>query len=94
VDLLVNATPVGAWPDTRATPIDSSSVRARVVYDLVYNPVESTLLNRARGGGAAVIGGLEMLVNQACQQCALWTGRPAPADVIDRAAREFLSSMS
>jgi 3-dehydroquinate dehydratase/shikimate dehydrogenase len=94
VDLLVNTTPVGAWPDTRATPIDASSVRARVVYDLVYNPVETTLLRQARAGGAAVIGGLEMLVNQARQQSALWTGRSAPADVIDRAAREFLSSMS
>jgi 3-dehydroquinate dehydratase/shikimate dehydrogenase len=94
VDLLVNTTPVGAWPDVAATPIDRASIRARVVYDLVYNPVETALLRQARGDGAAVISGLEMLVDQACQQCALWTGQPAPGDVIERAAREFLSSTS
>ena len=77
VDLLVNATPVGAWPEAAATPIDAASIRARVVYDLVYNPVETTLLRQSRGGGAAVISGLEMLVDQACQQSGYWTVRPA-----------------
>jgi 3-dehydroquinate dehydratase/shikimate dehydrogenase len=94
VDLLVNATPVGAWPDVAATPIDAASVRARVVYDLVYNPVETTLLRQAREGGATVISGLEMLVDQASRQFSFWTAQPAPEAVMDRAARDFLFSMS
>jgi 3-dehydroquinate dehydratase/shikimate dehydrogenase len=94
VDLLINATPVGAWPKATEMPMDPGSVRARVVYDLVYNPIETALVQRASEAGAMTISGLEMLVEQACRQCALWTGRPAPGGVMDRAAQQFLSSMS
>jgi shikimate 5-dehydrogenase len=91
-DLLVNTTPVGTWPDTDAMPIDADAVRGRIVYDLIYNPEETTLLRVARTNGAETIGGLEMLVGQACHQFEWWTGRTAPREIMAEAARRFLLS--
>jgi 3-dehydroquinate dehydratase/shikimate dehydrogenase len=89
-DLLVNATPAGTWPDVKRAPIPRRAVRGGVVYDLIYNPADTTLLRWARGSGARAIGGLEMLVHQAAAQFEWWTGRQAPIDTMARAAREFL----
>ena len=89
-DLLVNATPVGTWPASDVSPLSRSSVRGRVVYDLVYHPRETTLLAWARQAGAAVISGLDMLVTQAARQFEHWTRRPAPVSAMQRAAEQFL----
>jgi 3-dehydroquinate dehydratase/shikimate dehydrogenase len=89
-DLLVNTTPVGTWPDVDAVPLDADAVRGHVVYDLIYNPEETALLRLAHQAGAETIGGLEMLVGQACLQFEWWTGRTAPRDVMVDAARQFL----
>jgi 3-dehydroquinate dehydratase/shikimate dehydrogenase len=91
-DLLVNTTPVGTWPDTDAMPIEAEAVRGRMVYDLIYNPEETRLLQVARAHGAETIGGLEMLVGQACHQFEWWTGQTAPRDIMAEAARRFLMS--
>ena len=91
-DLLVNTTPVGTWPDTAAAPIPRDAVRGGCVYDLIYNPPETTLLGWAREAGADVIGGLEMLVAQACHQFTWWTGRDAPAATMEAGARAFLAA--
>ena len=86
-DMLVNATPVGTSPAVADRPIDVARVRAGTVYDLVYNPERTALLGDARAQGAETIGGLEMLIAQACSQFEWWTGRPAPAGVIEAGAR-------
>lgn len=91
-DLLVNTTPVGTWPDVDAMPLEAGAISGRIVYDLIYNPEETALLRTARRQGAAVIGGLEMLVGQACLQFEWWTGHPGPRDVMMAAARQFLES--
>ncbi|MBN2324186.1 MAG: shikimate dehydrogenase [Spirochaetes bacterium] len=66
VSVIVNATPLGMFPDTAACPIpESADIPDRTtVYDLVYNPEETLLLKRARMAGAQTINGLEMLVSQ------------------------------
>lgn len=92
-DLLVNTTPVGTWPASEACPLEPGDVRGRVVYDLIYNPEETRLLRIAREHGAETIGGLEMLVGQACHQFEWWTGRTAPREVMAEAARAFLTRM-
>ncbi|MFI5177396.1 MAG: type I 3-dehydroquinate dehydratase, partial [Vicinamibacterales bacterium] len=86
-DLLVNATPVGTRPDVDASPLTRGDLRGGLVYDLVYNPEDTALRRLARAAGLETIGGLEMLVAQACLQSEWWTGGPAPAAVMDRAAR-------
>jgi shikimate 5-dehydrogenase len=90
-DILINATPVGTWPDADKAPIASGAGgSARIVYDLVYNPPETRLLRHARAAGAEIIGGLEMLIAQAELQFTYWTDRPAPAGVMEQAAVAFL----
>ncbi|HYE88376.1 MAG TPA: shikimate dehydrogenase [Vicinamibacterales bacterium] len=79
-DLLVNATPVGTAPDTAAMPLpDQYPFRGHgLVYDLVYNPPVTQLLERARRAGCRTLGGLDMLVAQAQAQFEWWTGlRPS-----------------
>jgi len=89
-DLLVNTTPVGTWPDVDASPLERDAIQGRVVYDLIYNPEETTLLRWAREAGAETIGGLEMLVGQARLQFEWWTGRKADPGVMVEAARRFI----
>jgi 3-dehydroquinate dehydratase/shikimate dehydrogenase len=89
-DLLVNTTPVGTWPDTDRSPIERDRVHGTLVYDLIYNPEETRLLQWAREAGADTIGGLEMLVAQAERQFEWWTGQPAPNGVMTTAARIFV----
>jgi shikimate dehydrogenase len=89
-DLIVNTTSVGMSPHSEATPVRLSAdgLRARCVYDLVYNPRETVLLGHARALGAQVIGGLAMLVYQAAEAFRLWTGREPPLDVMMQAAMD------
>lgn len=65
-DLLVNATPVGMYPKTDASPISAKQVDLfKYVYDIVYNPAETELLKIAKDKGKVCGGGLSMLVCQA-----------------------------
>jgi shikimate dehydrogenase len=89
LDLLVNATPVGQWPQTGRSPWPEALALPShwTVFDLVYNPVRTRLLARARAAGARPVGGLEMLVHQGALSHRLWTGREAPLEVMRSAAR-------
>lgn len=89
-DVLVNATSAGTWPDVAAAPVPRQALGGGLVYDLVYNPADTRLLEWARATGADTIGGLEMLVEQAAQQFAWWTGVPAPREIMRQAAAAFL----
>jgi 3-dehydroquinate dehydratase/shikimate dehydrogenase len=77
-DVIINATPVGMG-NTRDCPLKDDEIQARVVFDMVYDPVETHLLRVARAKGIAVIPGVEMFVQQAARQFEIWTGKPAPA---------------
>jgi 3-dehydroquinate dehydratase/shikimate dehydrogenase len=83
-DVIVNATPVGMG-STRDCPLRDDEIQAKVVFDMVYDPVETRLLQVARSKGIAVIPGVEMFVHQAARQFEIWTGKPAPADDMLRA---------
>jgi shikimate dehydrogenase len=87
-DILINATPVGTWPDADKSPL--AATPAGIVYDLIYNPSETRLLKQARAVGAEIIGGLEMLIAQAELQFNFWTGQQASAGVMEQAALAFL----
>ena len=83
-DVIINATPVGMG-NTRDCPLKNDEIQARVVFDMVYDPVETHLLQVARAKGIDVIPGVEMFVQQAARQFEIWTGKPAPAGDMLRA---------
>jgi shikimate dehydrogenase len=61
-----------------------------VVMDIIYNPLKSRLLETAENAGAKVINGLPMFVYQGTRQFELWTGEPAPVDLMREAVHEAL----
>ncbi len=85
--LVINATPVGMYPDVDCSPIeDPSAFHPRlVVYDTIYNPEETRLMRLARSRGARSLNGLNMLVYQGAKSLEIWTGRKAPVDVMREA---------
>jgi len=83
-DAIINATPVGMG-NAGDCPLKDQEIQARVVFDMVYDPVETHLLQVARAKGIAVIPGVEMFVQQAARQFEIWTGKPAPAGDMLRA---------
>jgi 3-dehydroquinate dehydratase/shikimate dehydrogenase len=89
-DLLVNATPLGTFPNVEETPFEDGEFDGRVVYDLVYNPVRTRLLREAAAAGCKTIGGLDMLVAQAEDQSEWWLGRRPPIDLMRQAAQASL----
>jgi shikimate dehydrogenase len=91
-DLVVNCTSLGMYPNGDGTPWDNS-IRfhlGQTVYDLVYNPQETRLIQRAVSDGATGIGGLGMLIWQGAIAFELWTGKPAPIAAMKRAASAAL----
>lgn len=88
--LLVNATSVGMHAP--AAPADPAALPPHaVVYDVIYTPAETELLRLARARGLPAYNGLSMLVYQGGDAFELFTGRPAPRDLMLRAALAALS---
>jgi shikimate dehydrogenase len=84
IDLIVNTTPLGMtpevegcpWPEGLPFPVSAA------VYDLVYNPRETSLVRAARAAGLPAVTGLGMLVEQAALAFKLWTGRDVERSVM------------
>lgn len=75
VDLLVNATPVGMYPEVNAMPVSGVILsHCANVFDAVYNPGDTLLMKAARANGARVLGGMPMLVWQAVAAHNIWDG--------------------
>ena len=84
-DILINATSVGMSPDVDETPVPARLLKpALIVFDIVYNPIQTRLLKEAEAAGAQTIGGLDMLVWQGAIAFEKWTGRKAPLDLMRR----------
>jgi 3-dehydroquinate dehydratase/shikimate dehydrogenase len=77
-DVLINTTPCGMAGEKQALPIAENELNAGLVFDLVYNPLETPLLKLARERGIPVVCGVEMFVQQGARQFEIWTGKPAP----------------
>ena len=84
-DVFVNTTSVGMSPNSDASIFDEGVPKltaSSLVFDTVYNPLETKLLTVAKHHGARTAGGIEMFIRQAAGQFALWTGVSAPTDVM------------
>jgi shikimate dehydrogenase len=94
-DCVVNCTSLGmhGGPDPSAIPVDVARLRdGALVVDIVYAPEETPLLTAARARGLPTLSGLPMLIHQGALAFELWTGQPAPIDVMFEAARAELAA--
>jgi shikimate dehydrogenase len=90
--LIVNATPLGMAPQVEASPWppEVPFPPGAFVYDLVYNPPATKLVQQARAAGLGSCGGLGMLLEQGARSFRLWTGLEPPRQVMLAAARSAL----
>jgi len=94
VDLVVNATSAGMWPDVEASPWISGVPfpQGVTVYDMVYRPAKTALMQQCEAAGGRAIGGLGMLVRQGAAAFEVFTGVEAPVDVMFAAAQSALAN--
>ncbi|MBN1761656.1 MAG: shikimate dehydrogenase [Methanomicrobia archaeon] len=92
-DILINATSVGMHPHEDATVVTADMLHPDlVVFDIVYNPLETRLLKEAKHAGVTkIIHGVKMLVYQGAASFKIWTGVEPPIDVMERAVTDALS---
>jgi len=79
-DAIINATPLGMGT-SKQSPLEEKELKelkAKYLFDLVYNPLETRLMKMAQAAGMQVISGVEMFVQQGAHQFEIWTGKPAP----------------
>lgn len=94
--LIVNATPVGMWPDVDDSPWIAGVPfpRGITVYDMVYRPTQTRLMTQAEENGGRAIGGVGMLVRQGALSFQAWTEREAPLETMMAAALIELAANS
>ena len=92
--LIINTTPLGMspgltttpWPDELPFPTEA------MLYDLVYNPRPTRLVQQAQAAGLVAVNGMGMLVEQAALAFERWTGHPAPRLAMHAVVSELNSS--
>jgi 3-dehydroquinate dehydratase/shikimate dehydrogenase len=92
--VFINTTSAGMHPNVDENPLGDSPPKfsdQTLVFDTIYNPVETKLLKQAKAAGANTVGGVEMFVRQAAGQFQAWTGKPAPLDLMRRVVESRLS---
>jgi len=90
-DILIQTTPVGMFPHIDACPVPEKILNpGMVVMDIIYTPLETVLLKKARARGCTVIRGVDMFVRQGAEQFRLWTRLDPPISVMRHAVSEAL----
>jgi shikimate dehydrogenase len=92
IDLLINTTPVGMYPDVKNIPISKDLLAEHLfVYDIIYNPLNTQLLNEASEIGCQTLNGIEMFVNQGALAFEWWTGTKPNTNTMRKTIIEILS---
>ena len=93
-DLLVNATPVGMYPDTDSVPVSDKIISgSSSVFDAIYNPLETVLIKKAAANGSKALGGMSMLVWQAVAAHEIWDGSIYSNDDISQLVEDSAAEM-
>jgi 3-dehydroquinate dehydratase/shikimate dehydrogenase len=79
-DVIINATPIGMAGIKSTQMLEAKDLNTKLVFELVYNPLETPLLRLARQQSIPIITGIEMFVQQGARQFEIWTGKPAPEE--------------
>jgi shikimate dehydrogenase len=73
IDMLCNATPLGMYPNINESPVEKSIFNKNMaVYDIVYNPLKTRLIQEAEEAGCKTLGGIGMLIHQGLESFKLW----------------------
>lgn len=91
-DILINATSVGMHPHEAATLVNADMMHHDlVVFDIVYNPMDTKLLREAkRAGVKKIVDGVKMLVYQGAASFKIWTKMEPPVEVMEKVVRDAL----
>ena len=90
-DIVINTTPVGMFPKVDQCLVPEALFSGHhLVFDIIYNPFKTLLLQRAQSRGARIINGLPMFVYQGAEQFTLWTGETAPVEIMKKSVEEAL----
>jgi 3-dehydroquinate dehydratase/shikimate dehydrogenase len=84
-DAILNATPVGMYPQTAISPLAGAELHCRIVMDLIYRPERTQLLKLAAQKRIATVSGVEMFLAQGFAQWEMWMKRQAPQNAMRRA---------
>jgi 3-dehydroquinate dehydratase/shikimate dehydrogenase len=90
-DVVINATPIGMWPNVNDCYFPGE-IPGDVVFDMVYNPLETALIRSAKQQSKQVIPGVKMFIEQALLQFEIWTGESAPRAAMETAAMDALTT--
>jgi 3-dehydroquinate dehydratase / shikimate dehydrogenase len=96
-DVIVNTTSVGMYPKIDVSPIDEyppALDRKTLVFDTIYNPMKTRLMEQAAQVGAKTVGGVEMFIRQAAAQFEAWTGHQAPRAIMRKIVVDRLALSS
>jgi shikimate dehydrogenase len=93
-DMVVNCTPIGMFPRIEASPLSVQQIEllrvGAIIYDLIYTPRPTKLLQMAEDGGCQSIDGVDMLVGQGAAALELWLGQPVPIELMRASLIEVL----
>ncbi len=93
-DIVINATPVGMAGNAAEPLLGPAELKTKLVFDLVYNPLETPLIRMARQQNIPFITGVEMFVQQGARQFEIWTGKPAPQEEMLRVVLHALKQQT
>jgi 3-dehydroquinate dehydratase / shikimate dehydrogenase len=93
-DAILNSTPCGMKGSAQPLPLAENELNAGLVFEMVYNPLETPLLRLARSRGIPTINGLEMFVQQGARQFEIWTGKTPPEAEMRRIVERELKRRS
>jgi len=91
--LIINTTSVGMYPDVDDSILNNDDLfrKDQIVFDLVYNPIKTKLLQLAETNGAIALNGLTMLIHQAAKSFSLWTNKEFPVEKVYKSVLLYLS---
>ncbi|MBD3164910.1 shikimate dehydrogenase [Candidatus Woesearchaeota archaeon] len=90
-DLLINATSIGMAPKINESPVESKYLRDMVVFDAIYNPLITKMLDNAERNGCRIISGIKMFAHQAAKQYELFTGLKPDLNFMEKRALEYVA---
>ena len=91
-DVFIDTTPLGMYPNVDDKPIANADMLHEdlVVNDIVYTPMETSLIKEAVKANAKVVYGYKMLLYQGIRSFEIWLGQEAPVDVMEKALLDVL----